>query len=99
MSTESSGGHDLLGHQPGRRIVAALEPRRHRDGIVSDDPTDGRLITLSNEALWKFGSVEFTKFILDADGKPVRAPEADLPDSATFEVRIDGIDPALPRWN
>ncbi|MDP0959272.1 hypothetical protein Q6334_29690, partial [Klebsiella pneumoniae] len=23
-------------------------------GIVSDDPTDGRLITLSNEALWKF---------------------------------------------
>ena len=65
-------------------------------GIVSDDPTDGRLITLSNEALWKFGSVEFTKFILDADGNPVRAPEADLPDSATFEVRIDGIDPALP---
>ncbi|MGF0248106.1 DUF5979 domain-containing protein [Rhodococcus erythropolis] len=65
-------------------------------GIVSDDPTDGRLITLSNEALWKFGSVEFTKFILDADGNPVRAPEADLPDSTKFEVRIDGIDPALP---
>ncbi|WP_287165295.1 DUF5979 domain-containing protein [Rhodococcus sp. (in: high G+C Gram-positive bacteria)] len=64
-------------------------------GIVSDDPTDGRLITLSNEALWKFGSVGFTKFILDGDDR-IPATEADLPDGAEFEIRIDGIDPALP---
>ncbi|WP_430459254.1 DUF5979 domain-containing protein [Rhodococcus qingshengii] len=64
-------------------------------GIVSDDPTDGRLITLSNEALWKFGSVEFTKFILDGDDR-IPATDADLPDGAEFEIRIDGIDPALP---
>lgn len=64
-------------------------------GIVSDDPTDGRLITLSNEALWKFGSVEFTKFVFDGEN-PVPATEADLPEGAEFEVRIEGIDPALP---
>lgn len=64
-------------------------------GIVSDDPTEGRLITLSNEALWKNGSVEFTKFVFDGED-PVPATEADLPDGAAFEVRIEGIDPALP---
>ncbi|QKT14174.1 LPXTG cell wall anchor domain-containing protein [Rhodococcus sp. W8901] len=64
-------------------------------GIVSDDPTEGRLITLTNEALWAFGSVEFTKYILDGDD-PIPATEADLPSGAEFQVRIDGIDPALP---
>ncbi|MGX1855826.1 DUF5979 domain-containing protein [Dietzia sp. NPDC055340] len=64
-------------------------------GIVSDDPTDGRLITLTNEATWQFGSVGFEKFIFDGD-TPVPATEADLPDGAEFEVQIDGIDPALP---
>ncbi|WP_031937130.1 DUF5979 domain-containing protein [Prescottella defluvii] len=64
-------------------------------GIVSDDPTEGRLITLTNEALWAFGSVEFTKFILDGD-EAVRAIDSDLPAGAEFQVRIDGIDPALP---
>lgn len=66
-------------------------------GIVSDDPAEGRLITLTNEALWKFGSVEFTKHIVDEIGEnPVPATEAGLPAGAEFEVRIDGIEPALP---
>lgn len=64
-------------------------------GIVSDDPTEGRLITLTNEALWKNGSVGFTKFILDGD-TAIPVPDADLPEGAEFEVRIEGIDPALP---
>ncbi|MFD4293647.1 DUF5979 domain-containing protein [Rhodococcus sp. NPDC058532] len=64
-------------------------------GIVSDDPTEGRLITLTNEALWEFGSVEFTKYILDGDER-IPATDADLPDGAEFEVRIDNIDPPLP---
>ncbi|NMM91974.1 peptidase [Rhodococcus sp. SRB_17] len=64
-------------------------------GIVSDNPADGRLITLTNEALWKFGSVEFTKFILDGDN-PVPATDSDLPAGAEFQVRIDNIDPPLP---
>ncbi|NLA01066.1 hypothetical protein GTA07_10520, partial [Rhodococcus hoagii] len=45
---------------------------------------EGRLITLSNEALWKNGSVEFTKFVFDGED-PVPATEADLPDGAAFE--------------
>ncbi|MGB6246688.1 DUF5979 domain-containing protein [Gordonia sp. (in: high G+C Gram-positive bacteria)] len=65
-------------------------------GIVSDDPKEGRLITLSNEALWQFGSVEFTKFVLDGDD-PVPAGEAGLPKDTEFEVRIEGVDPALPK--
>ncbi|WP_307810649.1 DUF5979 domain-containing protein [Tomitella cavernea] len=64
-------------------------------GIVSDDPTEGRLITLTNEALWKFGSVEFTKYVLDGED-PIPATEADLPEGAEFQIRIDGVDPALP---
>ena len=65
-------------------------------GIVSDDPTEGRLITLTNEALWLPGSVQFEKHILDEDGESVPATEADLPEGAEFEVRIDDIQPALP---
>ncbi|WP_242676716.1 DUF5979 domain-containing protein [Rhodococcus sp. ABRD24] len=64
-------------------------------GIVSDDPTEGRLVTLTNEALWKNGSVEFTKFIFDG-ADPIPATDADLPEGAEFDVRIKGIDPALP---
>ncbi|MDI9915569.1 DUF5979 domain-containing protein, partial [Rhodococcus sp. IEGM 1379] len=65
-------------------------------GIVSDDPSEGRLITLTNEALWKFATVEFTKYIVDEDGNPVRDTLDGLPAGTEFEVRIDGIDPALP---
>ncbi|MGC0367296.1 LPXTG-motif cell wall-anchored protein [Rhodococcus sp. 27YEA15] len=83
------------GTSPDGESWLVTNPGGTATGIVSDDPTDGRLITLSNEALWKFGSVEFTKFILDGDDA-VRATEADLPDGAAFQVRIDGIDPALP---
>lgn len=64
-------------------------------GIVSDDPNDGRLITLTNEASWLNGSVSFEKTILDGED-PVPASEAGLPDDAEFQVRIDGIEPALP---
>ena len=63
--------------------------------IVSDDPTEGRLVTLDNEARWSNGSVAFEKFVFDGED-PVRATDADLPSGAAFQVRIDGIDPALP---
>lgn len=82
--TDPNGGSWLLSNADGTAT-----------GIVSDDPTEGRLITLTNEALWKFGSVEFTKFILDGDDQ-IRATDADLPEGAAFEVRIESIDPALP---
>ncbi|PTR32234.1 LPXTG-motif cell wall-anchored protein [Rhodococcus sp. OK519] len=64
-------------------------------GIVSDAPNDGRLVTLTNEALWKYGSVEFAKFILNGDDL-ISATDADLPEGAEFEVRVENIDPALP---
>ncbi|MCA1006815.1 DUF5979 domain-containing protein [Rhodococcus hoagii] len=82
--TDPTGGSWLISNADGTAT-----------GIVSDAPIDGRLITLSNEALWKFGSVEFTKFILDGDDL-IRATEADLPEGAEFKVKIDGITPALP---
>ncbi|WP_187702745.1 DUF5979 domain-containing protein [Dietzia sp. SLG310A2-38A2] len=65
-------------------------------GIVSDDPNEGRLITLTNEALWQPGSIEFAKYIFDGSD-PVAASDADLPPEAEFQVRIDGIDPPLPQ--
>lgn len=83
------------GTDPNGESWLVTNPGGTATGIVSDDPTDGRLITLSNEALWKNGSVEFTKFVFDGED-PVPATEADLPDGAAFEVRIEGIDPALP---
>ncbi len=83
------------GTDPNGESWLVTNPGGTATGIVSDDPTEGRLITLSNEALWKNGSVEFTKFVFDGED-PVPATEADLPDGAAFEVRIEGIDPALP---
>lgn len=59
-------------------------------GIISDDPTAGRLITLNNEALWTPGSVKFEKFIFDGE-TPVPASEAELPEGAEFEIQIDSI--------
>lgn len=64
-------------------------------GIVSDNPTEGRLVTLHNEALWSTGSIGFSKFVFDGEN-PVPAADADLPEGTSFEVQIDGIDPALP---
>lgn len=60
-------------------------------GIVSDDPNEGRLITLTNEALWKPGAVSYEKYIFDGE-TPVPATEADLPEGAEFVVKIDKIE-------
>ncbi|MCD2262733.1 peptidase [Dietzia aurantiaca] len=92
-------GVEWGGSSWGTNPAGASWLRPNRDGtatgIVSDDPNDGRIITLTNEALWQFGSVGFEKFVLDGED-PVPASEAGLPADAEFEVRIDGIDPALP---
>lgn len=83
------------GTDPSGESWLVTNPGGTATGIVSDDPTDGRLVTLTNEAQWKNGSIGFTKYLFDGED-PVPATEADLPDDATFDVRIDGIDPALP---
>lgn len=62
-------------------------------GIVSDDPNEGRLITLTNEALWKPGAVSYEKYIfVDGVDEPIPATEADLPEGVQFEVRIENIE-------
>ncbi|MDN5800413.1 MAG: DUF5979 domain-containing protein [Corynebacterium casei] len=62
-------------------------------GIISDDPAEGRLITLSNEALWSAGAISYEKYIVTgAEGEPVPATDADLPEGAEFEVVIDNIE-------
>lgn len=63
-------------------------------GIVSDDPTIGRLITLTNEALWKPGAVSFEKQIVTDKGE-VSVEEAVkdgiIPENASFDVKIKNI--------
>lgn len=59
-------------------------------GFISDDPEEGRLITLGNEALWQPGSVGFEKLI-DQGGRTMAATAAKLPEGAEFEVRIDSL--------
>ncbi|MFN3600106.1 MAG: DUF5979 domain-containing protein [Dietzia sp.] len=83
------------GTNPSGEQWLATNPDGTATGIVSDDPNEGRLVTLTNEALWQPGSVEFAKFVFDGSD-PVAASEADLPQAAEFLVRIDGIDPPLP---
>ncbi|AWH93688.1 peptidase [Dietzia lutea] len=83
------------GTDPSGESWLVTNPGGTATGIVSDDPTDGRLITLTNEAKWLNGSVGFQKFVFDGED-PVPATDAGLPAGAEFEVRIDGIDPALP---
>lgn len=56
-------------------------------GIVSDDPEQGRLITLSNEALWAYGAISIEKFI---DGE--EAAKFDLAEDAEFQIKLDKID-------
>lgn len=63
---------------------------------ISDESDPVRLVTLGNEALWKPGSVEFEKMILDEEGNAIPASDADLPAGAEFDVLIEDIQPALP---
>ena len=30
-------------------------------GIISDDPTEGRLLTVTNQALWALGAISYEK--------------------------------------
>ncbi|MCS5478273.1 DUF5979 domain-containing protein [Corynebacterium sp. YIM 101645] len=64
-------------------------------GIVSDDPAEGRIIKLTNEATWKTGELEITKKIVDGD-KIYDVKDSSIDEDSEFEVRITGIDPALP---
>lgn len=63
-------------------------------GIVSDDPTIGRLITLTNEALWKPGAVSFEKLIATDEGDISVKDAVDkgiIPDTVEFKVKIKDI--------
>ncbi|MHA2790036.1 DUF5979 domain-containing protein [Corynebacterium sp. S7] len=59
-------------------------------GIVSDDPAEGRLITLGNEATWQPGSIGFEKLI-ELDGETTPADEFGLPEGTEFQIQIDTI--------
>ncbi|AMJ44210.1 DUF5979 domain-containing protein [Corynebacterium stationis] len=62
-------------------------------GIISDDRTEGRLVTVSNEALWAPGAISYEKFIItDESGAGIPAAEANLPEGAEFEVSIENIE-------
>lgn len=62
-------------------------------GIISDDPTEGRLLTVTNQALWALGAISYEKFIItDESGAGIPAAEANLPEGAEFEVSIESIE-------
>lgn len=86
-----SGGN--ISTNPSGEAWLKANPDGSYSGIISDDPAEGRLITVSNEALWGPGALSYEKFIItDDSGAAIPASEANLPEDAEFEVSIENIE-------
>ena len=85
-------GSITWGTDPSGESWLKANPDGSYTGIISDDPTEGRLVTVSNEALWGPGAISYEKFIItDESGAGIPAADANLPEGAEFEVSIENI--------
>lgn len=86
-------GNITWGTDPTGEAWLKANPDGSYTGIISDDPTEGRLVTVSNEALWAPGAISYEKYIItDESGAGIPAAEANLPEGAEFEVSIENIE-------
>lgn len=86
-------GNITWGTDPTGESWLKANPDGSYTGIISDDPTEGRLVTVSNEALWAPGAISYEKYIItDESGAGIPAAEANLPEGAEFEVSIENIE-------
>src|SRR5699024_9634124 len=86
-------GNITWGTDPTGESWLKANPDGSYTGIISDNPEEGRLVTVSNEALWAPGAISYEKYIItDESGAGVPAAEANLPEGAEFEVSIENIE-------
>ena len=86
-------GNITWGTDPTGESWLKANPDGSYTGIISDNPEEGRLVTVSNEALWAPGAISYEKYIItDESGAGIPAAEANLPEGAEFEVSIENIE-------
>ncbi|WBT07823.1 DUF5979 domain-containing protein [Corynebacterium sp. SCR221107] len=86
-------GNITWGTDPTGESWLKANPDGSYTGIISDNPEEGRLVTVSNEALWAPGAISYEKYIItDESGAGIPAAEANLPEGAEFEVSIKNIE-------